>query len=105
MKKISIDDLFGLYKNINKNEIILDVRTPEEFSEGHVPGSKNISHDLLGNHIAELKKYTQLYLYCRSGGRVDFAQNLLANAGIPNTVGVAGGGMPDWKMNGYPVEK
>lgn len=86
-------------------ELILDVRTAEEFREGHVPGARNIPFDEVPEHAAELGKFKHVYLYCHSGGRVQWTCQMLAQLGLKNFDGVMEGGMPDWIEAGFPVEK
>lgn len=101
---LTIDELFEKMQKLGKKELIVDVRRPDEFSSGHVPGSKNIVHDFVLEHTEELEKYEKVYLYCRSGGRVTAACSALSQAGLKNIVGVTRGGMPDWMAKGYPTE-
>lgn len=56
--------------------LILDVRSPQEFERGHVPGAINIPHDQLAQRLQELaiQKTDEVVVYCRSGRRA-------ANAG------------------------
>ena len=63
----------------DNNSIILDVRTPEEFSEGHVPNAVNIPLDSLSSAVFDkAKKY---YVYCRSGARSGVAFEYLKKQG------------------------
>ena len=66
--------------------IILDVRTPEEFSERHIPDATNIPNEVIGNEeIAELPDKEQIILvYCRSGNRSKQASEKLAALGYTN---------------------
>jgi rhodanese-related sulfurtransferase len=105
MKQISVEDLHNSYKALGKDELILDVRTPEEFQSGHVPGSRNIPHDSVSLHAPELKQYKMVYVYCRSGGRVQFACHELSLLGVTNLSAVTRGGMPDWEGAGFPIER
>ncbi len=105
MKTLTIEQLFQKQKTLGNNEMILDVRSPEEFSEGHVPGAKNISHDEVSGHSKELKNYQNIYMYCRSGGRCQMALADLEKAGVKNVTVVVNSGMPDWIRNGFPIEK
>lgn len=105
MKTISMLDFQPLTQNLKPQELILDVRGPDEFGEGHVPGAKNIPHTEVSRHLAELKKYNTVYLYCRSGGRSTAASLELARAGLTHLVCINSGGMPDWIAAGFPVER
>jgi rhodanese-related sulfurtransferase len=99
--KISMDDLFSVFQNLPKNSAIIDIRTQEEYSEGHVPGAQNIPVDQIAQHTADLKKYDQIYLYCRSGGRVSVATQILESQGLSNVSSVLSGGFPNWAARGY----
>ena len=76
--------------------IILDVRTPEEFSERHIPDAINIPNEVIGNEeIAELPDKEQIILvYCRSGNRSKQASEKLAALGYTNVYEF--GGIIDW---------
>ena len=76
--------------------IILDVRTPEEISDKHIPGAINIPNETIGTtEIPELPKKDQLILvYCRSGNRSKQASKKLAALGYTNIVEF--GGINDW---------
>lgn len=102
---ITMEDLQKKHEELSHDELIVDVRTPEEFQEGHVPGARNIMHTDVSAHIAEFRKYKNVYIYCRSGGRVQMACYELVNYGLKNLVGVVSGGMPNWMHAGFPVEK
>ncbi len=90
---------------LTKSELVLDVRAPGEYREGHIPGSRNIPHDSVAQYAPELMKYETVYVHCRSGGRVQMAVQELERLGVKNLVCVVGSGMPDWEAAGYPVEK
>jgi len=95
------------YRQINMEEaaemmekesgyIILDVRTPEEFAEKHIPGALNIPNEAIGTEeIPELPDKQQLILvYCRSGNRSKQASEKLVAQGYTNIVEF--GGINDW---------
>jgi rhodanese-related sulfurtransferase len=84
---------------------LVDVRTQEEFAEGHVPGAVNIPVDQLSKRISELEahKTSDLYLICRSGGRSARARDMLLEAGFDHPINVAGGTLA-WTSAGFPVE-
>ena len=102
---ISMHDLREKLPHLSKGEIVLDVRTPEEFSEGHVPGAINIDHEEIANHLAQLKSYSAVYIHCRSGGRAKWTFDVLQSEGLKNLVCIGNTGMKDWIEAGYPVEK
>ena len=78
------------------NYIILDVRTPEEYRDGHIPGAINIPNEDIGTkEPSELPDKDQLILvYCRSGNRSKQASRKLAELGYTNIVEF--GGIIDW---------
>lgn len=96
-----MDDLHAIYKNLPKNELIVDIRTEDEYLDGHVPGAKNIPVDVIDRHTDELKKFQNIYLYCRSGGRVSVATEILSAQGLQNLNSVLNGGFPNWAARGY----
>jgi phage shock protein E len=90
----------------NANLVILDVRTPEEFAAGHVPGARNIPHDQLPERIAELAdaKNRDVIVYCRSGKRAAIAQNTLEAHGFKRIVHLEGD-MLKWQEEGRAIER
>jgi rhodanese-related sulfurtransferase len=62
---------------------VVDVRTPQEFASGHVPGAINIPYEEVGKRIAEIgPPSTQVVLYCRTGRRSAIAADSLRKAGF-----------------------
>ena len=80
-----------------KDCIILDVRRPDEYAEGHIPGAINVPNEEIGTaEIPELPDKSQLILvYCRSGRRSKEASEKLVKLGYTNIVEF--GGILDWK--------
>ena len=76
--------------------IILDVRTPEEFAEKHIPDAINIPNETIGEEpIPELpRKDQRILVYCRSGNRSKQASGKLAALGYTNVYEF--GGINDW---------
>lgn len=69
----------------NVNEIIVDVRTPEEWDmDGHAACSVNYPLDQIQNKIEDLKQYKHIVLVCRSGNRAGIAKQILEQAGLKN---------------------
>ena len=69
-RQISMDEAVKMMRD-EKDYIILDVRRPDEFAEGHIPGAINVPNEEIGTaEIAKLPNKSQLILvYCRSGRR------------------------------------
>lgn len=76
--------------------VILDVRTQEEYDQGHIPGAINIANEFIGtDEIPELPNKDRLIMvYCRSGNRSKQAAQKLVDLGYTNIVEF--GGILDW---------
>lgn len=89
-----------------KKNLVVDVRTPEEVAEGHLPGSININ--FLGENFAQeietLNKKKTYLLYCKSGNRTRKAADLMEKAGFKH-VYMLDGGITAWNAAGKPTEK
>ena len=87
---------------------LLDVRTPVEFDEVHVPSARNVPLDqlqaaqLFGS--GGLAKELPVYILCRSGARAEKAAEKLSRAGFTNGVVVTGRTLA-WQAGGLPVER
>jgi len=68
----------------DRSMVVLDVRTPAEFAEGHVPGAVNIPHTELAPRVAELDgaRERDVVVYCRTGRRSALALEVLEGAGF-----------------------
>ncbi len=71
-------------KLVADGAFLLDVRTPGEFSGGHIDGATNISVQSLSGRLAEVgaDKSRPIVVYCRSGRRSNAAMRTLQNAGF-----------------------
>ena len=94
-RQISVDAAITMMEE-ESGYIILDVRTPEEFADKHIPGAVNIPNETIGTEeIPELPDKDQLILvYCRSGNRSKQASEKLAALGYTNVVEF--GGINSW---------
>ena len=101
------NDREAVYVNITAEEakeimdteegyIILDVRTQEEYDEGHIPGAIQISHEEIEARAEEMltDKDQLILVYCRSGRRSKIAAEALAELGYTNIKEF--GGIIDW---------
>jgi len=105
----------GQYKDANaatfhellkeKKGIVIDVRTPGEYKQGHLPGAREIdflSDDFVQN-VSKLDKDTTYLIYCRSGHRSHQAGTKMKELGY-KVVNLKGGFM-QWKNEGFEIEK
>lgn len=84
------------------NFILLDVRTPEEWADGHIDGATLIPlQELEARAASELPKDADIVVYCRSGNRSAQAADYLAGAGYSHISDM--GGIQDWQAAGLPV--
>lgn len=94
--------LFDLFKSKNINQgikeyqsvqgaVLLDVRTSQEYMEGHVPESKNVPLQTIEKITALVKnRETPLYVYCYSGARSNQAIQLLQRMGYTKMTNIGG---------------
>ena len=96
VRYVSMNEIVQIM-NENENYIILDVRTMEEFNQGHIPNAICIPNETINeNIINELPNKEQLILiYCRSGNRSKQAADKLIKLGYINLIEF--GGIIDWK--------
>ena len=102
---ITADDLLAKLQK-DKSIVVLDVRTPGEYSEGHVPSAVNIPYDEIEDEVAKTikDKQQQIVVYCRSGYRASKAEAALADLGYNNILHLEGD-MLNWKSTKKPLEK
>ena len=87
---MGIFNLFGgstsvasIEQYLENDAVVIDVRTIEEFRDGHVQGSKNIPLNVIGDHIKEIQDMNkQIITCCRSGARSGSAATILKQHGI-----------------------
>lgn len=84
------------HRRVEAGAILVDVRTPEEFAAGHLPGAVNIPVDELPRRFAELGSPEKpLVIYCRSGARSSRAEGLLKERGFQDVFNL--GPMSAWE--------
>ena len=89
-KQVNINQGIAEYKAA-ANAVLVDVRTPQEYREGHIPGSKNVPLQAIDKiaSIAE-NKDTALYVYCYSGARSRQAAGMLQRMGYTKVNNIGG---------------
>ena len=96
IRHVSMDDIVKIMDE-NKDYVIVDVRTPDEYKEGHIPNAINIPNETINETVYnKLKDKNQLILiYCRSGSRSRQAAYKMQKLGYTNLVDF--GGIINWK--------
>ena len=96
IRHVSMNDIVKIMEE-NKDYVIVDVRTPDEYKEGHIPNAINIPNETINETVYnKLKDKNQLILiYCRSGSRSRQAAYKMQKLGYTNIVEF--GGIINWK--------
>ena len=84
--------------------VVVDVRTPEEFAEGHLDGAVNIdvNSPTFASEVSELDPSGTYAVYCRSGNRSATAVAAMADAGFVSLYDLDGG-VVNWESAGKPL--
>ena len=103
---ISADSVLARTQKKDTSMVILDVRTPEEYAQGHVPGAINIPYDKLESRANELlaAKKKDVVLYCHSGTRAAIAAQTLKAQGFGKLLHLEGD-MVKWTRENRPMER
>jgi phage shock protein E len=90
----------------DRSLVVLDVRTPGEYTEGHIPGAINIPHDQLAKRVEELAnaRDSDVVVYCRAGPRATEAIGVLQKQGFKRVYHLAGD-YTRWREEKRPVVK
>ncbi len=83
--------------------VVIDVRTPNEYALGHIPGAINIPFDQVAQRIAEIETPQGVALYCMVGPRARKGESALLAAGYEKVFHLEGG-LAAWQAAGLPVE-
>ena len=103
---ISQQELLALMVVPASNTVVLDVRTAEEFAEGHIKGAINISHEQINENLAKILAYKDqtVVVHCRSGRRAVSAENDLRAAGFSDLRHLEGD-IKGWQAADLPLVK
>ncbi len=101
---VSADEAAALLANAPDDLVVLDVRTPEEFAEGHIDGAILVDfYDPdFADQLAALDPSVPYVVYCRSGNRSGETMTLLDDLGFESAVDVDGG-IVAWSAAGLPT--
>lgn len=93
--------------SLKQNDVVLiDVRTPGEFEQGHLENSVNINiaDESFKEEVGKLDKSQPVYVYCKVGGRSAKAANMLREMGFEEVYDLKGG-IQNWERSGMKVVK
>ena len=104
--KMEVLEVSDYKSKLSKGVQLVDVRTPEEYSSGHIEGADNVNvleKDFKGK-MEKYSKDTPVYIYCRSGGRSGRAAKQLIADGFTEVYDLKGG-ILNWTASGESVSK
>jgi rhodanese-related sulfurtransferase len=89
-----------------KEKTVLDVRTAEEFSQGHLPDAVMIDYyqDNFKERLTKLDKTKPVFVYCLGGGRSSSASKVMKELGFSQVFNLEGG-YKEWKSSGKKIVK
>ncbi|PDH40365.1 MAG: thioredoxin [Rhodothermaeota bacterium MED-G19] len=101
-QRVSAEDFYTKLVDDNSS-IIIDVRTPEEFSKGHLRNALNINwfDENFESQVEILSRERPVFIYCLSGGRSAKALDKISGMGFKNSYELDGG-ILEWRKNNYP---
>lgn len=94
-----------LVGRLERNDcLVLDVRSADEYSSGHIPGARNVPHHQVARRLEELKSYRDkdIAVCCEVGLRAHMARKVLAKAGFEHVYHLTGD-MAGWRREGLPL--
>lgn len=102
-REVSVADAAHLIETIT-DLVILDIRTPFEFDEGHIEASFNLDFfdDGFEEALSKLDREATYLLYCRCGGRSAYALDLMDRLGFTSAAHMPGG-VEGWQLAGSPL--
>ena len=103
IQNVSAMELAQMVKE-DENILLLDVRTPMEYAQGHIAGSRLLPLSSLGTRANELPQDATIVCVCRSGARSMVACENLSRLGFENVYNL-GSGMIGWQMAQLPVSQ
>lgn len=102
-EQLLANEVLDIYNKKDSNYVFIDVRQPEEWEEGTIPGVKKISLGDLESHLDELDKDKKYIMVCRSGGRSNKASSMMLQHGFKDVSNFQGG-MLAWNDSDFPTE-
>jgi len=108
IKDVTVQGAHGLIESSRDNPgfVILDVRTPEEYTSGHIEGAVNLdfSSTTFREEVSRLDRNRKYLVYCHTGRRSAGAVSVMKELGFTEVYNMSGG-ISDWQAAGFPVVK
>ena len=108
IEDVNLEEAFALMEDnrSNQNFVIIDVRTPEEYANGHIEKAINLDFysETFKDELDKLDRDKVYLIYCRSGNRSGQALNMMAELGFSEVYNMLGG-MARWEEVGLPTVK
>jgi len=108
LEDIGVQEAFELIQRNqgNTNFIIIDIRTTQEFNEGHIENAVNIDFysEIFKEDLDKLDKNKTYFIYCRSGNRSGRAMPIMKELGFKEVYNLSVG-IKEWIAEGLPVVK
>ena len=106
LQKLPVDVSVGMVESLRQQPevMLIDVREPDEYQAGHIPGAVLIPLRDLPNHLNEIPKDKTVVAVCHSGNRSAKATDFLRQTGFDNVHNMQGG-MVAWEQAGYEIQK
>ncbi len=104
VRTVSAVDVAGVIESAPSGLVVLDVRTPDEFGQGHLAGAVNLDfYDAgFGDLLAELDRDVPYVLYCRSGNRSSSVARMMDDMGFAEVYELDGG-IVSWAAADLPL--
>ncbi len=107
-EEIEPKDVFNILEKHRDNPdfVVLDVRTPEEYEEGHIENAYllNVKSDSFEDELGKMDKNKRYFVYCRTGRKSRKAVELMEKSRYKEAHSIVGG-IDKWKLRRLPVEK
>lgn len=98
---VSRMDIAQIQSELAQDGLLIDVRTPEEYAEGHVKDALLIPHTQFFSADILAEKDASIYLYCKMGPRAEFAASVLKERGYTKVTNL--GGLDDMEALGFEI--
>jgi rhodanese-related sulfurtransferase len=104
VEQLLVNEVFEIYNSKNDDYVFIDVREPQEWELGVIPGITKISLGDIHSKLDELDKDKKYIIVCRSGQRSNNASRMMLQSGFKDVSNFQGG-MLDWYDSDFPIEK